>query len=185
MGRVMDSDSDIEETAVSTDNIEIRACDVAILRWIEPCWDLLPARGKLNVMDKLGEIGEHRKTSNTTCIELDEYRVKNLSEATNENHPIDSMDIGDGSTSPSYSDRSLTNRIDSSSVDQVIENGGDITLRVFLAKAEGNDEGSSPDLQELGFTAGQYFLNHSTFPPITKTNKKAIQFEGTLSFDTA
>lgn len=179
----------VTEQATATDNIRVSACDVAILRWIEPCWDAIPDQWKLDAMDRAGEVDydEYEESSNTTCIELDEYRVKNLSQATDANEFIGELAVGDGSTTPAHSDRSLTSRIALTDVSETIEDGQTITVRAFLAKSEANDDGSgnNPDLQELGLYAGPFFLNHSLFAAITKTSSKAIQFEVDLTFNTA
>lgn len=176
----------VNEQAVSKDNVRATACDVAILRWIEPCWDVLPEIEKMQILRE-AEYGQTIESSNTTCIELDEYRVKNLSQATDENQFIGELAVGDGSTTPAHSDRSLTNRIAMTDVSETIEDGQTITVRAFLAKSEANDDGSgnNPDLQELGAYAGPFFLNHSLFSAITKTSSKAIQFEVDLTFNTA
>lgn len=178
---------EMEENAVATDNVRASACDVAILRWIEPCWDAVPDRWKLDVMDEVAErgYGESREAHNTTCEQMDTYRVRNLSQATNENYVIEEMAVGDGSTDPAHSDTSLTNRIAMTDVAEVIESPPTLTVRVFLAKSEANDGGSNPDLQELGLYAGPYFLNHSLYSAITKTDSKAVQYEVDLTFGTA
>lgn len=177
-----------DEQATATDNVIVASGDVAVLRYLEPTWDALPKDVRGQRLRELSERGYGRRetTHNTTCIELDEYRVANLNKAENENRIVSQLAVGDDSTTPTHSDRSLTNEIDRTDVSEYIPDGQTLTCRSFLAKAEGNGpDDTDPTLQELGLYAGSYFLNHSTFNGIVKTNQKAISFEIGLTFDTA
>lgn len=182
-------DVEIYDTSTAEDNIRVSAIDTDILRYFEPCWDALPDRAKADLTLQLTDygFGTTEMTSNTTCIELDEYRVDNLNEAENANHVISELAVGDDSTTPAHSDRQLTSPIHRTDVAEFTTSGQTITARIFLAKAEANDDGSgnNPTLQELGLYADTYFLNHSTFSGITKTSQKSIVFEVSLTFNTA
>lgn len=172
------------ETATAEDNVRMAACDVAVARWLEPCWDALPERAKAQALKDISRrgIGRAESSSNTTCIELDELRVDTLKQGAPECQPIAEMAVGTDNTTPAHGNRSLNTEYSRTDVTEFIDNGSSLTVQVFLSKTEGN---ASSDLVELGLYAADYFLNHSLFTAITKTDSKAVLFEIDLSFDTA
>lgn len=180
--------TDTTETAVARDNIQISACDVAIARFIEPCWDALPERGRAQAlagMAKMG-IGQRASAHNTTCTELDQLRVDALKESAPSNETISELAVGTDNTTPAHSNTSLNNEHARTDVTEFVDSGSTLTSQFFLSKTEGNGAGS--DLVELGMYAGDnsdYFLNHSTFAGITKTSSKAVTFEVDLTFTNA
>lgn len=177
----------IRETAVASDNVFVASVPGELLDWVHPYWDALPAAMKCVQATALAGIGgETRHDHNTTCIELDEYRVGNLNPTTNKNQWITTLAIGTSGKTPQYTDRSLNDEIDRTDIAEFVPQGTTLTARIFLAKAEANGSGgTTPTLQELGLYAGENFLNHSTFNGIEKTNQKAIVIEVELTFDTA
>lgn len=174
------------ETATASDTVRLASVHVELAEWVNPYWDALPDTAKLDrALDVASLDGEIRHSHNTTCIELDEYRVRNLDPTTNENQFITELAVGSSGTTPTHADRSLNNEIDRTEVSGFIDSSQTLTSRVFLAKAEGNGPSGSTTLQELGLYAGPFFLNHSLFNSITKTDQKAIVIEVDLTFDAA
>lgn len=172
-------------TATASDNVRMTACDVAVARWLEPCWDALPERARAQALADISQrgLGTRESSKNTTCIELDELRVDSLKESAPENETISELAVGTDNTTPAHGNRDLNAEHARTNVTEFIDNGGSLTVQVFLSKTEGNGAGS--DLVELGLYAGGYFLNHSLFSAITKTSSKAVLFEIDLSFNTA
>lgn len=172
-------------TATASDNVRMTACDVAVCRWLEPCWDALPEKARAQALADISRrgIGRTDSSSNTTCIELDELRVDSLKDGAPEPVTISELAVGTDNTTPAHANRDLNAEHARTDVTEFIDNGSSLTVQAFLSKTEGNDAGS--DLVELGLYAGGYFLNHSLFSAITKTSSKAVLFEIDLSFNTA
>lgn len=170
------------ETATAEANVRAEVYDVAVLRYIEPCWDALPDRAKIQVAREapaLLEIEDH----NTTCIEMDESRVEQLDATTPDSNigPADVMEIGDDATTPAYDNRSLNNKIADFDIAEYDASGTDLILNGVLGTEQGND--AANELTEIGVrTTSGHFLNHSTFTSFEKTNNRSVVFEVTLSF---
>lgn len=179
----------VEATATSTDNVRVAACDVDIARFYEPCWDALPKRARMQALDDASRwgIGSVGKSSNTTCVELDELRVDSLKKGAPAaaDQIITELALGTDGTQPEHGNRALNSEYVRIEVTEFVDNGSSLTVRIFVAKEEAN--GASSDLTELGLYAGDYdhFLNHSLFTAIDKTNGIAVTFEIDLVFDTA
>lgn len=175
-------------TASSIDNIRISAVDVAVLRAIEPCWDALPDSAKARTVEDAAAtgIGQSEATHNTTCIELDEYRVQNLDPAQSRNFNADVLALGTNDDPVGHGDRELRNEHVRTDLTESVANGNSLDLRFFLAQSEGNGaDGSAVTLTELGVYAGPHFLNHSVFASVDKSDQKAVTFTVTLTFNTA
>lgn len=172
----------------ATDTVRAVACDVALLRWIEPCWDVLPDRWKADVLAELEGVGQERRSSNTTCVELDEYAAQNLNRAIATNQYVTEMALGtDSASGTAYADRSLNTEHARLEITEFIDNGTSVLCRVFADTDQANDPNdpsTSIDIVELGLYAGAFFCNHSTFAAVAKDNTTAAVFESELIFDT-
>lgn len=169
-------------TATAEDNVRMTTCDVAVARWLEPCWDALPERGRMQALEEMSEqgIGQTDTSSNTTCIELDELRVDSLDESAGGGETISELALGTSNTTPVYDDRSLNSEHARTDITEFLDNGTTLTIKAYLSKTEGN----GATITELGLYAGSYFLNHSLFSDVEKTSAKAVTFEIDVSFDT-
>lgn len=169
-------------TATAEDNIRMTACDVAVARLFEPCWDVLPERGRMQALEAMARqgIGRTDSSRNTTCIELDELRVDSLNESAGGGETVSELAVGTDGTMPAHDNRQLNSEHARTDITEFLDNGSTLTVKVYLSKTEGN----GATLTELGLYAGRYFLNHSLFSDVEKTSSKAITFEIDLSFDT-
>lgn len=174
-----------EATATADDNVRSTVCDVAVARWIEPCWDALPKRARAQALVDISRrgLGRTDTSHNTTCIELDELRVDSLKDSAPDPPPITDLAVGTDNTTPAHSNRALNAEHVRTDVTEFIDSGATLTVQAFLSKTDGN--GASSDLVELGLYAGDHFLNHSLFSAVTKDSTKAVLFEIDLSFNTA
>lgn len=172
-----------QATATAEENVSMTACDVAVARWLEPCWDALPERGRMQALEDMADqgIGQTDVTSNTTCIELDELRVDSLNESAGGGETVSELAVGTDNTTPAHGNRALNSEHARTDITEFLDNGQTLTIKSYLSKTEGN----GATLVELGLYAGSYFLNHSLFSDVEKTSSKAITFEIDLSFDTA
>ncbi len=167
----------VDENIAVEDNVHVAACDTAILRWLEPCWDALPKAAKLHVFDDVTERGWGSESSdhNVTCDEFYERAVDGLKQSAPDPAPITHLAVGTDGTDPSSSNDSLNAEHARVEVTEFIDEGTSLTTQALLAKEEAN--GASSDLVELALLAEGYFLNHSLFNGITKTSSKAVRFQ--------
>lgn len=178
----------INEQATADDNIRIAVYDADDLLAI-PGWDDLTKRQKLAVLDARDVTPNHVvHSSNTTCIELDEHRVETLNASGVATPVVEEIALGtDDASGTAYTNRSLNSEHARVEITEFIDNGTELLCRVFVARNEANDpnDPTNPvDLVEGGLYAGVYFLNHSTYTAVTKSNSVAAIYEVTLGFNT-
>lgn len=174
----------ITDLAAGRDNVRVRVYDVAVLRWIEPCYDALPPRAQLQVMRDAADALVHETTShNTVCVELDELRADDLDQTTvTDPDTADEIAVGDDSTAPAYSNRSLNNEVERVDIAEYEQDGTTLILNASLGTEQAND--ATNEIAEIGAVSEQgRLLNHALINSFEKTNNRSATLEIQLQFD--
>lgn len=177
-------DTRTHDLAASDDNVRVRVYDVALLRWLEPCYDALPERAQLQAMHEADGARIHETTShNTVCVELDELRADDLDQTTvTEPDTADEIAIGDDGTTPAYSNRSLNNEIARSDIAEYEQDGTTLILNASLGTEQAND--AANEITEIGAVSeNDRLLNHALINSFEKTNNRSATLEVQLQFD--
>ena len=122
--------------------------------------------------------------ANTTCIGLDQYRTRNLSQALREQDTPDELALGVSDAATAYEDTALSDEVGRTDVSsyEVIGDGTTLLMSAHLDTNQLNGE----TLVEGGLVSERgRLLTHLTFDPIDKTPTRAATFTIRLTFDTA
>lgn len=127
--------------------------------------------------------------SNTTTIELDEYRAQDTAGSGSDDDSAVEFGVGTDDTPPSYSDRSLNAPASDNdgndvrfTIDEFEIDGTTVIMNGFLSTSQGNEQTIT---EAAVFSDQGRMYNHATHSPIDKGNSESVTYEAQFTFDTA
>lgn len=176
-----------EETAVTTENVTVRVTEDPVAIFDETDFNRSEF-GETSDANSNTVVSEET-VSNTTCIELDEYRALDTAQSEDIDDNADRFAIGTDDTPSEYTNRTLNAPIlddegdpVSFQIDEYEVDGTTVTMNGFLGTAQANGE-IITEVAIVSEEGRQY--NHAIHSSFEKSDSESVTYEGVFTYDTA
>lgn len=174
------------ETAVTTENVTVRVTEDPVAIFDETDFN----RSEFSETSDANSntVVSEETVSNTTCVELDEYRALDTAQSEDVEDDADRFGVGSDATTPAYSNRTLnapsldeegepvTFQIDEYEVD-----GTEVTMNGFLGTQQANGE-TITEAAIISIEGRQY--NHAVHNSFEKSNTESVTYEAVFTYNT-
>lgn len=173
----------VTETSNHTANVAVVSWDADAARNVIPEYNALsPWDRSLAAWCATGVATDIQRVSNTTCIGLSEHIVDVLDASTEIPTQDGVVEVGDGTSTPAYTDTSLSSKVTEVDVRTYADEGEQVRYRAFLPGNAAN----GTTISELGVRVAGKLLNHSLLDStIDKDENTEATLTVLLSFNTA
>lgn len=174
------------ETAVTTENVTVRVKEDPVAIFDETDFN----RSEFSETSDANSntVVSEETVSNTTCVELDEYRALDTAQSEDVEDDADRFGVGTDNTTPAYQDRTLSAPVLDDDgdpvnfqIDEYEVNGTEVIMNGFLGTQQANGE----TITEAGVISLQNRLyNHVVHSPYDKSNSESVTYEATFTYNT-